>query len=420
MNLGTNTADPPATEQPGNSFRYLYWRLSEKEFQQLCGALLRHKYGHVTCYPVGMADGGIDAISFTPTPTTATSTPPNAPSPPNATTTSPPNAPSPPNATTTSAPTTIYQVKWTTKLLQNPETWLSRTIESERPNILRLIKDHHASRYIIMTSVAGTPAAIQRLEAKLQDYSAQLGIPIECWWQADIDAEVDAAPDSIKWSYQEMLAGSDAIRHLLHSDPPHLHRASLSLSDSDSPSPTPTARTRDMILRVMATQWREDSRVKFSQVEMDGVSIVDLFIDVHLSVGKHQPVSFGYREQEIADEAQESLNAIDYLLRPYIRRAFLLGVPGQGKSTLGQYLCQIHRAALLPNHDTSGYPHVDEPMFPLRVDLKDYAAWLSGSDPFDFAPTDLTPSPLPIPAATPTPTPTPIPTPTSAAKTNPP
>ena len=77
----------PATEQPGNSFRYLYWRLSEDEFQQLCAAILRWKYDPVECYPVGMADGGIDAIRDG---------------------------------------SIVYQVKWSSKLQQNPDVWLDR------------------------------------------------------------------------------------------------------------------------------------------------------------------------------------------------------------------------------------------------------------------------------------------------------
>jgi hypothetical protein len=82
----------PATEQPGNSFRYLYWRLSEGEFQQLCGALLRLKFDPVRCFPMGMADEGIDAISDG---------------------------------------STIYQVKWSSKLEQNPDQWLRRAVEGE-------------------------------------------------------------------------------------------------------------------------------------------------------------------------------------------------------------------------------------------------------------------------------------------------
>jgi hypothetical protein len=33
---------------------------------------------------------------------------------------------------------------------------------------------------------------------------------------------------------------------------------------------------RDTVLHVMATQWREDSKVKFSQADMDRVNLVDV------------------------------------------------------------------------------------------------------------------------------------------------
>ena len=175
-------ASEPATEQPGNSFRYLYWRLSEHEFQQLCSALLRLKYESVRCFPVGMADEGIDAIA---------------------------------------AGSIIFQVKWSSKLLQDPVAWLGKAIEGERSKIIRLVREKRISRYILMTSVAGTTTglgtgSIQRLEKQLNKYSEEIGVPVECWWQSDIDAEVEAAPDSLKWSYQEMLAGMDAVRCFIH------------------------------------------------------------------------------------------------------------------------------------------------------------------------------------------------------------
>jgi hypothetical protein len=89
-----SAVEKPATEQPGNSFKYLYWGLSEKQFQQLCSALLRKKYDPVQCYPVGMADGGIDAIA---------------------------------------EGSTIFQLKWTSKMLQKPATWLRGAIEVNEP-----------------------------------------------------------------------------------------------------------------------------------------------------------------------------------------------------------------------------------------------------------------------------------------------
>jgi hypothetical protein len=37
--------------------RYLYERLHEKTFQQLCNVLLAHNFPDTRCYPVGHSDG---------------------------------------------------------------------------------------------------------------------------------------------------------------------------------------------------------------------------------------------------------------------------------------------------------------------------------------------------------------------------
>src|SRR5438105_1100793 len=65
-----------------------------------------------------------------------------------------------------------------------------------------------------------------------------------------------------------MLAGGEAIRYLIHG----------------SQVGGQAARMRDTVLQVMASQWREDAKVKFSQVDMDRMNVVDLFIDVHASL----------------------------------------------------------------------------------------------------------------------------------------
>lgn len=324
-----------ATEQPGNSFRYLYWRLSDHEFQQLCGALLKHKFDPVRCFAVGMADRGADAISHG---------------------------------------AVVYQVKWSSKLLRDPSTWLRAAIEEERENIVRL-KEEGASRYILMTSVAGTTTAnntgsAQKLEVDLRRYTKEFGIPVECWWQADIDAEVDAAPDAIKWSYQEMLAGTDAIRYLMEG----------SAADRRADA------MRTTMLNVMGSQWRDDSRVKFSQLDLDRVDLVDLFVDVEASLVA-PPTNLADRvaaDQNFKLHGREG--AASHLLKSTAPLTYVLGVPGQGKSTLSQYLCQAHRAAILPGEmygEAAGYPVIaPNPKMPLRVDLKDFASWLDGRNPF--------------------------------------
>ena len=269
----------------------------------------------------------------------------------------------------------VYQVKWSSKFEKNPETWLSNAIDGERAKIHQLVRERNISKYILMTSVAGTTASpgdgsIEKLQRKLDAYTAEFKVPVECWWQSDIDAEVDAAPDSIKWSYQEMLAGSDAIRYLMHG----------SQLESEA------AQMRETLLHVMAAQWRDDSKIKFRQRDMEGVNVADLFVDVQASLVAHPRRAVDQFNSTQNQKVHGSAGAVQQLLRTTAPLTFLLGVPGQGKSTLSQYLSQIHRAAILPG-DMLGDrkpPHdeVREPQLPLRVDLRDYAEWLAGNDPF--------------------------------------
>ena len=64
----------------------------------------------------------------------------------------------------------------------------------------------------------------------------------------------------------------------------------------------------------------------------------------------------------------------------------LEGAPGQGKSTITQYICQVNRIKLLSEiseMDMLPDKHQSAPIrVPFRVDLRDYAAWLSGKNPF--------------------------------------
>ena len=62
------------------------------------------------------------------------------------------------------------------------------------------------------------------------------------------------------------------------------------------------------------------------------------------------------------------------------------GAAGQGKSTLAQYICQVHRIRLLdkrqeleqlPSHHAETAVKI-----PFKLDLRDLATWLNGADPF--------------------------------------
>ncbi|WP_146776815.1 ATP-binding protein [Parafrankia sp. Ea1.12] len=303
--------------------------MGEKKFQQLCNTLLVAEFPDVTCFPVGQKDGGRDAVRK--------------------------------NAAGGGA--IIYQVKWTGDRLRNPASWLTGALDGEADNIRRLVADG-AQGYYLMTCVAGTSqyksGTMAQLDEELDKRSKLFGIPMTCWWQADIDARVDKAPIEVKWAYPDMLAGPDLIRYMIEADRNAARDDGL----------------RTLLLKVVAAQWDEDAKVKFKQVELDSRDLVDLFVDVE--------ANRIYGPQAYHPEALGG--AAEYLLATPARRTLVRGEPGQGKSTLGQYLCQAHRAQFLPAEDGLGRKRPDlvpdHPRFPIRIDLRDYAQWVGGVDPF--------------------------------------
>lgn len=98
--------------------------------------------------------------------------------------------------------------------------------------------------------------------------------------------------------------------------------------------------------------------------------------------------------------AQPAAHAVEVMggaQRKQLPHVLLLGGPGQGKSTLVQQLCQLHRAALLApergnllpaarnaldlllaTHETEKLPLPATPCLPVRIVLRDFAAWLAG------------------------------------------
>jgi hypothetical protein len=316
----------------GGSWRYLYERLGEKRFQQLCGALLAHVFPDVTCYPVGQKDGGRDAVR------------------------------------SVRGHRYVYQVKWTNKRLRDPVAWLDGAIQQEAANIRRLVSEG-AEEYILLTCVAGTAArgrgTMDRLDERLKVHSENFGIPMSCWWQADIDARVDAAPKELKWAYSDMLAGHDLVRCLIESD---------ALEERDRELGT-------LLRKVIATQWQEDAKVKFRQVDMDNYDLTGLYVDVTVRFVQARRRS----DPLVQNGGSDMGGAAAHLLKSQMPLTVVRGAPGQGKSTLGQYLCQVHRAEFLTH---LGYLDgrrpglkADKPRLPLRAELRDYAVWMNGGDP---------------------------------------
>ncbi|QDZ14170.1 NACHT domain-containing protein [Humibacter ginsenosidimutans] len=317
---------------PESRYKYLYERLGDHDFQLLVNALLTERFTDYVPLPLRQPDGGRDGIQTAP------------------------------------ANRLVYQVKWSVRGRErDPVSWLDATVTKEKDNITRLAAEG-VRKYVIVTNVPSTgklgTGTFDRLNKKLAAHSEEYGLEITGLWREAIDGMVDNADSEIKWQYADMLAGWDLIRYLL---------SEQAVAQRDSG-------LGDLVRRVAAAQWKDDERIKFSQVELDREHLSDLFVDVPAD-----RIQVPRRAQTLAGAATRLGGAATYVTErsPY-PFTLVRGAPGQGKSTLSQYVCQTHRAAFMPEGTpTTSLPYIKDPRFPVRADLADYAAWLQGFDVFD-------------------------------------
>jgi hypothetical protein len=161
------------------------------------------------------------------------------------------------------------------------------------------------------------------------------------------------------------------------------------------------ARQRDetdaTIRMYMAQQYGQDDKVLFEQVDLNGPSVDSMFVDVPFAC--RPDVGIAELMHRIAQESPGDVAAVDKadgqivtgaaqaLLHPDWRgNALLIGGPGQGKSTLIQYVCQFYRARLLRKNEYAGEELALSQLttverVPIRLDLRNYATWASNRRP---------------------------------------
>lgn len=318
---------------PESRHKFLYERLGDHDFQLLVNALLTSRFNDFVPLPLRQPDGGRDGVVR--------------------------DAP---------AKVLVYQVKWSVDgKHKDPVGWLDATVRKETDNLRRLATEG-GRRYALVTNVPSTGRArtgtFDRLNSKLDAHAKKFGFDqMTCLWREAVDGMVDGAPTEIKWQYAEMLAGWDLVRYLI----------------SEEAAVRKDHGLRALVRKVAATQWDDDERVKFSQVDIDREKVADLFIDV----GADRLRTNGPRGGDgLSLEAVGGAAA--HLLRTGDKCTLVRGAPGQGKSTLSQYVSQAHRSAFVPSRQRSAdLPDIKHPLFPLRFDLSDYARWLSGVDVWD-------------------------------------
>ena len=140
----------------------------------------------------------------------------------------------------------------------------------------------------------------------------------------------------------------------------------------------------------VADQYEADDKVLFRQVKLEGPRVDSMFVDVPFAsrgdteaAARLAQIAEDAPGDAVAEEGFVVTGAAQALLHPqWSGNALIVGGPGQGKSTLLQFVCQFHRARFQQAADYSGEAQglnalTDVVRVPIRIDLRDYARWAS-------------------------------------------
>ena len=344
--------------------------LGPDRFQALCQSLLAKCLPELQCFPIFQSDGGRDALL---------------------------------PSEGKSEKCVVFQVKF----LHNPDQkapheHLLRLLRQEATKIKNL-SNSGVKKYYLITNIRGTGKRDSGSIDTVSKILEKLPIPAQCWWRDDICRRLDDAWN-VKLSFPEVLRNTDFIRLMTEGTGGEEHRRRVSA-----------------LRAFIEDQYERDKELRFNQIELRS-EILDLFIDV--------PVEFpayagrGYATEDrfagrkntveniLARIAAESshhdiddpepfdygrpppgprLGAASFLLHPLTQGSGLQlvieGAPGQGKSTIAQYVCQVHRHILLnrPDGRIDSKHNKASVRLPFRIECRDLAVWLTGEWPFGYS-----------------------------------
>lgn len=337
---------------------YQYENLGDERFQEFCHSIVNKEFPNAQAFPVGQPDGGRDSVAF--------------------------------SMSSTKKEFIVFQVKFVRnpKQIRDVHKWLLDTILKEVKKINKLIPKG-ATGYYLLTNVNSTAhldvGSIDKLNKILED---SISIPSMCWWRDDLSGKINSDP-MFKWSFPEILNGQDILNSALFEN----------LNEHKE-------RRENVIKAYLADQYDLDNQVKFRQIDLQNY-LLDLFTDVPIRLKKFNEkdkllkrslseldnttrIRIGVSEEHFIFGDYENIGAAEFLLNPIVQnrinRILLEGGPGQGKSTISQFICQVHRVRLLEKKkdlQLISENLINTPVrIPFKVDLRHIASWVEKKNPY--------------------------------------
>ncbi|MFE0462552.1 NACHT domain-containing protein [Kitasatospora sp. NPDC058965] len=237
---------------------------------------------------------------------------------------------------------------------------------------------------VVLSPVPGT-GGIDRVRAHIAAEAKRLKIRLKGWdvWHYDEICRYLEMYPGVRQSYAGFITPGDVLSRLL------------------DVLPDATAETADMIrihaaMDLMADQW-----VRLGQAgsEASGkIGLGPVAVDLEARLTGNDP--------EFVRAGEYAIERGDSIMRPSLQTAedprhiLVIGGPGQGKSTLGQLICQAYRVALLDEEgehlltgearealrtlrrdlDEISFPKPRARRWPLRIALHDYANAILGGE----------------------------------------
>jgi hypothetical protein len=280
--------------------------------------------------------------------------------------------------------------------------------ESEKEKRLRICPDYYVFATNLSLSSVDKSGGKDKVIKLLNEYKKSYGLKDFIIWDGDQIARFLDDNQDIRTTYSAWVMPGDVLSRMFE------------LLDLKEVSFIQT------IQHYLECELLDDQFARLGQggyTEAKNITLSSVFIDLpieNLNASKVAPIyqaSLGFEDDFQIDDSQKTVNFLDMffyqnglMLKPSGRalekghdrdnqagRLVLIGGPGQGKTTVGQFACQLLRASLLTstgatfspevsralkiiNEMAEGLPSVNAKRYPLRIDLKHLAASLAGKN----------------------------------------